>query len=98
MDQTAAAAGIRVPTLVIVGTHDLATPKAHGEALAKAIPGARLVELPVAHIPVIEAPGAFANALLGFLVNRRSRPNATATRRGSSAARRRWAAPTSSPG
>ncbi len=69
MDQTAAAAGIRVPTLVIVGTHDLATPKSHGEALAKAIPGAQLVELPVAHIPVIEAPGAFANALLGFLVN-----------------------------
>ena len=69
MDQTAAAAGIRVPMLVIVGTHDLAAPKAHGEALAGSIPGAQLVELPVAHIPVIEAPGAFANALLGFLVN-----------------------------
>ncbi len=69
MDQTATVAGIRVPTLVIVGTFDLATPKAHGEALAKAIPGAQLVELPVAHIPVIEVPGAFANALLGFLVN-----------------------------
>jgi 3-oxoadipate enol-lactonase / 4-carboxymuconolactone decarboxylase len=69
MDQTATVAGIRAPTLVIVGTFDLATPKAHGEALAKAIPGAQLVELPVAHIPVIEAPGAFANALLSFLVN-----------------------------
>ena len=69
MDQTAAVAGIRVPTLVIVGTHDLATPKAHGEALAKAIPGAQLVELPVAHIPVLEVPGAFANALIGFLLN-----------------------------
>lgn len=69
MDQTAAVAAIRVPTLVIVGTHDLATPKVQGEALAKAIPGAQLVELPVAHIPVLEAPGAFANALLSFLVN-----------------------------
>ena len=29
-------AAIRVPTLVIVGTHDLATPKVHGEALANA--------------------------------------------------------------
>ena len=69
MDQTAASARIRVATLVIVGSHDLATPKAHGEALAAAIAGAQLVELPVAHIPVIEAPGAFANAILGFLVN-----------------------------
>ena len=69
MDQTSTAASIRVPTLVIVGSHDLATPKAHGEALARAIPSAQLVELDVAHIPVIEAPGAFANALLGFLVN-----------------------------
>jgi 3-oxoadipate enol-lactonase / 4-carboxymuconolactone decarboxylase len=69
MDQTAAVAGIRAPTLVVVGTHDLATPKAHGEALAKAIPGAQLAELPVAHIPVLETPGAFANALLSFLVN-----------------------------
>jgi 3-oxoadipate enol-lactonase/4-carboxymuconolactone decarboxylase len=70
MDQTASVAAIRVPTLVIVGTHDLATPKAHGETLAKAIPGAQLVELPTAHIPVIEAPGAFVNALLGFLLDR----------------------------
>ena len=69
MDQTASAAKIRPRTLVIVGTHDLATPKAHGEALASAIPAARLVELDVAHIPVIEAPGAFANALLQFLVD-----------------------------
>jgi 3-oxoadipate enol-lactonase/4-carboxymuconolactone decarboxylase len=69
MDQTASVTGIRAPTLVIVGTHDLATPKAHGEALAKAIPGAQLVELPAAHIPVLEVPGAFVNALLGFLIN-----------------------------
>ena len=69
MDQTSTASRIDVPTLVIVGTHDAATPKAHGESLAGAIAHAQLVELDVAHIPVIEAPGAFANALLGFLVN-----------------------------
>ena len=69
MDQTATVAAIRAPTLVITGKHDLATPKAQGEALAASIPGAQLVELPVAHIPVIEAPGAFAHALLSFLVD-----------------------------
>ena len=69
MDQTASVAAIRVPTLVIVGTHDLATPKAQGELLARMIPDAHLVELPVGHLPVIEAPGAFANAVLGFLAD-----------------------------
>ena len=49
--------------------HDLAAPKAHGEALARAIPGAQLVELPAAHIPALEVPGAFMNALLGILIN-----------------------------
>jgi 3-oxoadipate enol-lactonase/4-carboxymuconolactone decarboxylase len=69
MDQRSAVSRIRVPTLVVTGTHDLATPKADGELLAKAIPGAQLVELPAAHIPVIETPGAFANALLSFLLH-----------------------------
>ena len=69
MDLTALGAKMRVPTLVITGSFDQATPKAHGEALAGAIAGAQLVELAAAHIPVIESPGAFANAVLGFLVN-----------------------------
>ncbi|HVF63703.1 MAG TPA: 3-oxoadipate enol-lactonase, partial [Casimicrobiaceae bacterium] len=69
MDQRATAAKIRAPTLVITGTHDAATPPDHGQSLARSIPGARLVELPVAHIPVVEAPGAFAHAVLDFLVN-----------------------------
>src|SRR5688572_8773685 len=54
MDQTAKVAAIRVPMLVIVGTHDLATPKAQGELLARTIPNAHLVELAVGHLPVIE--------------------------------------------
>lgn len=36
---------IRVPTLVIHGTDDPSFPLAHGEALAEAIPGARLLRL-----------------------------------------------------
>ena len=36
---------IRQPTVVIHGTHDPVLPFAHGQALARAIPGARLVTL-----------------------------------------------------
>lgn len=67
MDLTPLAASIRVPTLVIAGTRDLATPRDHGIALAKAIAGAGFAELPVAHIPVIERPPAFAELMLRFL-------------------------------
>jgi pimeloyl-ACP methyl ester carboxylesterase len=38
--------GIAVPTLVLHGTEDPLFPPAHGEALAREIPGARLVLLP----------------------------------------------------
>ena len=69
MDLTPLAASVRTPTLVLVGTHDLATPRDHGVALAQAIPGAELVELPVAHIPVIERPAAFVEVLLRFLAD-----------------------------
>jgi 3-oxoadipate enol-lactonase/4-carboxymuconolactone decarboxylase len=67
MDLTPLLPRIGVPTLVITATHDLATPKEQGESIAKAIPGARLVELPYAHIAIGEAPGRFADALLSFL-------------------------------
>jgi 3-oxoadipate enol-lactonase / 4-carboxymuconolactone decarboxylase len=67
MDLRPLAASIRVPTLVVTGTHDLSTPKAQGEAIAAAIPGAVLTELPFAHIPVVEAPGPFVQAVVPFL-------------------------------
>jgi 3-oxoadipate enol-lactonase / 4-carboxymuconolactone decarboxylase len=69
MDLTPLAARIRVATLVITATHDLATPKAQGEAIAKAIHGARIVELPFAHIAITEAPGRFVDAMLRFLAS-----------------------------
>jgi len=68
MDIAANLKAIRAPTLVTTGTHDVATPKDLGIAIAAAIAGARCVELPVAHIAVHEAPGLFAHAVLGFLV------------------------------
>ncbi|WP_341702169.1 3-oxoadipate enol-lactonase [Ferrovibrio sp.] len=67
MDQRAAIAGIRLPVLVIAGSHDLATPAADGRAAADSIPGARYVELPAAHLSNIECETAFTLALLGFL-------------------------------
>ncbi len=70
MDLTDLAPRIRVPTLVVTGTHDLATPKSAGEAIAAAVPGAQRVELPSAHIPVVEMPQLYAHTLLAFLARR----------------------------
>jgi len=67
MDQRASAAQIGVPTLVVVGAHDLATPPAAGGFLAQTIPGARLVELPAAHLSNVETAAAFTAALVEFL-------------------------------
>jgi len=66
-DERADAAAIRLPTLVISGSEDPATPPAEGRAIAAAIPGARFVELPAAHLSNLEAPHEFNAALLGFL-------------------------------
>ncbi|HWT99680.1 MAG TPA: 3-oxoadipate enol-lactonase [Terriglobales bacterium] len=67
-DLTAQTATLRLPSLVIVGSEDLATPPASAQALAAAIPGARLVEIPdAAHIPNAERPGAVGAAILGFV-------------------------------
>ncbi|MFW5744608.1 MAG: alpha/beta fold hydrolase [Spirochaetota bacterium] len=55
---------IRVPCTVVVGEHDEATPPAWGRAIATAVPGARLVELPAAHLSNVEAPGGFGEAIV----------------------------------
>jgi 3-oxoadipate enol-lactonase len=67
MDQRDELAAIGAPTLVIVGTHDGATPPADGRFLAERIPGARLAELDAAHLSNIEAAPAFNAALASFL-------------------------------
>jgi 3-oxoadipate enol-lactonase len=58
---------IRVPTLVITGNQDAATPAADGRSLAEKIPGARHVELNAAHISNIEASEQFTSELIKFL-------------------------------
>lgn len=65
------APGIRVPALVISGTHDLAATAAQGRELADAIPGARYLELDASHISNIEQADAFTAALLDFLTEPR---------------------------
>jgi 3-oxoadipate enol-lactonase len=67
MDLRADLASIRSPALVITGRDDPATPPEAGRALASAIHGARLVELPAAHLSNIEAAAAFNTAVLDFL-------------------------------
>jgi 3-oxoadipate enol-lactonase / 4-carboxymuconolactone decarboxylase len=68
MDHTALLGRIKVPTMVISGDRDLATPwSGHGERLAREIPGAKAVRLMAAHLSNIERPRSFTAALLDFL-------------------------------
>jgi pimeloyl-ACP methyl ester carboxylesterase len=61
-------ASISVPTLVLCGAEDVLTPPAESEAMARAIPGSRLVVLEgVGHLPNLEDPGLFNAALAEFL-------------------------------
>lgn len=68
MDQRGDLPRIAVPTLVVAGDTDPATPPAMGEAVAAAIPGARFEVLAdCAHLANIEQPAAFDAAVFGFL-------------------------------
>ncbi|MBS1842350.1 MAG: 3-oxoadipate enol-lactonase [Acidobacteria bacterium] len=58
---------ISVPTLVVAGSNDPATPPVDGRYIADQIPGARFLELPAAHLSNIEAAAAFSSAVLNFL-------------------------------
>jgi pimeloyl-ACP methyl ester carboxylesterase len=67
---------IAAPTHVIVGAEDILTPPRHSRALAAAIRGAQLTEVPAAaHVLWLEKPEDFNRALIGFL---QSQPIATA--------------------
>ena len=55
------------PTLVIAGRDDTVTALSHSEFIAATVPGATLVVLPAVHLPNIEYPGEYIEAVLGFL-------------------------------
>lgn len=60
------AARVQAPSLVVTGTFDVATPPAAGQALANAIPRARLIELDAAHLSNVECAPQFTRAVLEF--------------------------------
>jgi 3-oxoadipate enol-lactonase len=62
-------AAIRVPTLVIAGTHDAATTPADGRYVAGQIAGARYVELDAAHLSNIEDRDRFDSEVSSFLLS-----------------------------
>jgi 3-oxoadipate enol-lactonase len=61
------AASIKVPTLVIGGVHDQATPVEQARWLHEQIAGSRLVELDAAHLSNLDRESEFTAALDGFL-------------------------------
>ena len=70
MDHRELLSKIRVPTLVIGGKHDPATPLEASEYIKSRIPGATLTVLDAAHLSNVEAPETYTNAVLNFLLAR----------------------------
>lgn len=57
---------IAVPTLVIAGAQDLATPPAMSEQMVAQIPGAKLATIDAAHLSAVEKPDEFVALLIDF--------------------------------
>jgi 3-oxoadipate enol-lactonase/4-carboxymuconolactone decarboxylase len=72
MDLRPGLPGIKAATLVVSGRFDQATTPAQGQEIAKAIPGARYVELPCAHIPTHEAGSALVEELCRFMLEEKA--------------------------
>ena len=77
MDQRASLTEITMPVLVIAGARDAASPPATGEAIAEAIPNAKLAILDAAHLSNFEASGEFTKLMLAFLRQGESTPART---------------------
>jgi 3-oxoadipate enol-lactonase len=70
MDHRDLLAKITRPTLVIAGRHDPATNVEAAEFIRSRIPGAALTILDAAHISNVEQPHEYADAVLGFLLQK----------------------------
>jgi 3-oxoadipate enol-lactonase len=67
-DITNRLADIKIPALVIVGEHDVATPPDRSELLAARLPDARLVLIPdAAHMSATEQPAIVAAEIRSFI-------------------------------
>ena len=69
MDQRASTKAIEVPTLVVAGAKDPATPPDHGRLIHEMIEGSQFVLLEAAHLSNIERTVEFNRAVLGFLAH-----------------------------
>ncbi len=68
LDLRSQLASVKVPVLVLVGELDEATPPAMSHELAAGLPDASLIVLPgLAHVPQLQAPKVFMQAIAGFL-------------------------------
>ncbi len=67
MDLSDRLSQIAAPTLVITGEMDASTPTQVGTAIAAAIADSTLISLRSAHIPCVEIPLAYSDAVIGFL-------------------------------
>jgi pimeloyl-ACP methyl ester carboxylesterase len=66
-----------VPTLVVVGEHDLLTPPSESEAMVARLPNARLEQIAQAgHMANLENPDGFNEVLLAFVRAVSARPAA----------------------
>jgi 3-oxoadipate enol-lactonase len=67
-DTTGSLPSIGVPTLILVGEHDVTTPVASSQSMHAAIPRSEMVVIPgAAHMSNLENPAAFNSALVAFL-------------------------------
>jgi pimeloyl-ACP methyl ester carboxylesterase len=70
-DDPAALAKLRVPVILIWGETDTITPLSQGQTIERRVPGSVLLRVPRAgHIPQIEEPTAFRDALAQALTGR----------------------------
>lgn len=70
LDLRAELASVNVPVLVLVGEHDEATPPPMSHELAAMLPNARLkIIAGCAHVPQLQAPEAFLDAIADFLAS-----------------------------
>jgi len=60
---------IALPTLIIAGTHDMATPPALSDEMQASIAGSRIIVLNAAHLSNIEAEQTFNTAVSSFLAH-----------------------------
>jgi 3-oxoadipate enol-lactonase len=67
--------GVKMPVLVLVGEHDEATPPPMSHELAAGLPNAQLKVIPgCAHVPQLQSPRIFLDAMGGFLPTINSAP------------------------